>query len=126
MRSRERRAGFSMMETVIALAVLAFGAALVVGRAGQAVEQMEAHTAFQGFQTAIGQLRQQAFAAERPLELDREHAGLPDGWDLRTASPVIVAASGDCGAATLELLKQDKVRATLVSDGRGCRFLRAR
>ena len=124
-RRADRRAGFSMLETVIALAVLAFGAALVVGRAGQAIEQIEVHTAFQDLQTAVGRLRQEAFATETPQPLTLERAGLPVGWSLRSAAPVTISASGDCAPASLDLLKGETVRARLVSEGRGCRFLRA-
>lgn len=120
------RAGFSMLETVIALAVLALGAALVVGRAGQAVEQIEVHTAFQDLRTAVGRLRQEAFATETPLVLDQAQTGLPQGWTLRTPSPVTISASGDCGPTTMELLKGARVRARLVTDGRACDVLRER
>lgn len=119
------RDGFSMLEVVIALAVLSLGAALVTTRASAALDQIATHAAFQDFQTALIRLRADAFAADAPLELTAERVALRPGWSFRAAAPIVADGTGSCSGEAVELVRGDKVRARLIAADRSCRYLRA-
>lgn len=124
---RGARAGFSMLETVLALAVLSLAAALVTTRASLAVDQIAVHAAFQDFQTGLLTLRARAFARDQDLRATPELLPLPQGWSFRSEAPLTAEAAGVCTGGEVDLLRGDRVRARLVpSPGGGCRYLRAR
>ncbi len=114
-----------MLEAVIALAVLSLLALLALEPAAAAVDRMAVHAAFQDLETGLVRLRAEAFAAEAPVEVTAERAGLPAGWSLRTAAPLVIGADGACPAGELELWRDGRLRARLVPSGAPCRYLRA-
>ena len=118
------RAGFSMLEVVIALAVLSLTALLVTARASVALDQMSTHAAFQDFQTGLLRLRGEAAASRAAMEATPERLPLPAGWSFRSAAPLSADETGVCTGGEVELVRGGRVRARLTPAG-ACRYLRA-
>ena len=119
------RAGFSMLEMVIALAILSMTAALVVTRASVMLDQIAVHTAFQQFQTGLLSLRDRAFGRSEDLTAAAADLPVPEGWSLHSEAPLTARADGRCTGGPVELMRAGRVRARLVPAGDGCRYLRA-
>ena len=119
------KAGFTLLETLIALAVLALVAALATTRVSVALEQMATHVAFQDLQTQATALRLRAFREAEPQTLDLSTAlVLRPGWSARSQAPLAVEADGACASSPVELLHGDVVRARLAPADGACRFAR--
>lgn len=128
------RAGFSILEMLAALAVLALGASLVTVRASVALDQMSAHAAHLELQTRLAELRRSAFAAESPLtvlavrgEEDGPAAvvlAAPEGWTLAFDHPLTLSPGGACGVADLELSRQGRKPVKLTTRDGACGLLR--
>jgi type II secretory pathway pseudopilin PulG len=114
-----------MLETVIALALLAFTAALVTTRASVALDQIATHAAFQDLQTFLLRTRADAFARETPRVLAAADLPLPRGWEARMAEPLAIGADGVCRGGGIELVRSGRVRARLAPAGGACRYARA-
>ena len=125
-RARSVRAGFSMLEAVIALAVLSLTAAIVSPRASVMLAQIAVHAAFQEFQTGLLSLRGRAFARATDMTAAPDLLPLPDGWSFRAETPLVARADGVCAGTAVELVRGGRVRARLTPAGDGCRYLRAR
>ncbi len=127
-----RRGGFSLLETLIALAVMSLAAAIVMTKAGGALDQVALHTAFFDFQRQVSDLRQQAFAQKSPIVLpplqdaQSPKVTLQPGWTYRLSGPLNVSAAGVCGQINADLLHDGKMRAELQSVDGACRFVRLR
>lgn len=119
------RAGFSMLEAVIALAILALLAGLTLPYVAGAVDRMATRTAFQELDAGLMRLRGEAFAADAMVAFTAEQAGLSPDWSLRSSAPLVVSADGTCPTATLELWRGGRLRARLVPSASPCRYLRA-
>lgn len=119
------RAGFSMLETVIALAVLSLAAALVTTRASLAVDQIAVHTAVGDFQTGLLALRARAFDRDEDVVATAETLPMPQGWSFRAESALAARADGGCTGGAVELLRAERVRTRLVPAGGPCRYQRA-
>ncbi len=125
MRARALRAGFSMLETVIALAVLSLTAAIVSTRASVMLDQIAVHAAFQEFQTGLLTLRGRAFASGADTTATPAALPLPIGWSFRSDTPLVARADGLCDGGAVDLLRGGRVRARLTPAGDACRYLRA-
>ena len=124
-RRRSGRAGFSMLETVMALAVLSLAAALVTTRASVMLDQIAVHAAFQQFQTGLLSRRGRAFGRGEDLAATPVALPPPSGWSYRAEEPRGAHADGSCEGGPVELVRDGRVRARLVPSGAPCRYLRA-
>ena len=122
---RASRAGFSMLETVIALAVLSLAAAIVTTRASAALDQAAVHGAFQDFQAGLLRTRARAFAMDEPREVGAGDVPLGEGWSFAPGAPLRIDGAGVCSGAPVDLVRAGRVRARLTAAGRECRYLRA-
>jgi prepilin-type N-terminal cleavage/methylation domain-containing protein len=63
------RAGYSVLEMLVVLAIMALAAALVMPRATLMIDRMTAHAVFFDFQRQVLDLRRQAYAEQTPMVL---------------------------------------------------------
>jgi len=129
------RAGYSVLEVLVVLAIMALAAALVMPRASLMIDRMTAHAVFFDFQRRVLELRRQAYAEQAPMVLydDAATAGRdPQGrfltlraqWTYRLRRPVRISEGGVCRADEIEILKAGR-RVMRLAPGEGqCRFIR--
>lgn len=129
------RAGYSVLEMLVVLAIMALAATLVMPKATLMIDRMTAHAVFFDFQRRVLDLRRQAYAEQTPMVLydDAAAAGrdplgrflaLRAQWTYRLQRPVRISEGGACQADEIEILKAGR-RVMRLSPGEGqCRFIR--
>ena len=130
-RSRaSRREGFSVLEALMTLTILALAAALIMPSAAGLLDRMTAHAVFFEFQRQVTDLRRQAYAAQTPVVLvdagrrDGVTIDLRSGWSYRLDRPMTISAGGACRPAEVLVLKSDRPVMRLVPGPDPCRFVR--
>ncbi len=144
MKLRGRR-GYSLMETMFALAIMAMAAAMIMPKAAGALDQVVAHTVFFDFQRQVLDVRREAFAKAQPSIIISTYQGqsstqeaeaatasraepvritLRSGWTYQLSAPIRIGAGGACSQSDVDLY--DSGRKIFHLEGRdvGCRFTR--
>lgn len=140
-----RRAGFSLIEILVVLAIFALSAALIMPSTSRMMDQATSHAVFFEFQEQVSNLRREANRtgvairlvepAETQDAASRIAQPVTDGdaprtvrlrapWRYTLAPSLDIAAGGDCSATTANLINGDRVVMTLRSAGGDCRFIR--
>jgi prepilin-type N-terminal cleavage/methylation domain-containing protein len=133
MRRLRSRSGYSLLEMLIVLGIMALSVALVLPRGEAMLDQMTAHAVFFDFQRQVTDLRHEAYASETPVvvrgEGDPADAGdrllpLRAGWTYRLDHPISISAGGACSGARVEVRKSARPVMHLVADDAACHFTR--
>ena len=134
---RRARAGYSLMEMLIVLAIMALATA-IVAPAGMALrDQIMAHTVQYEFQRAMSALRRDAYRSETATIVRGSTATRDDvpasravilqtGWTYRLDRPVAISAGGACSQATVDVLKDGRVAMRFKTADDACHFIRLR
>jgi prepilin-type N-terminal cleavage/methylation domain-containing protein len=139
-RSRARgalraRAGYSLLEMLIVLAIMALAVALVVPRGEAMLDQMTAHAVFFDFQRQLSDARREAYATQTPAavrgsdDADPADAGaralpLRAGWSYRLDRPIAITDGGRCSRAAVEVLKSGHPVMHLAAADDACHLVR--
>ena len=138
-RPARAKAGYSLIEILFVLAIIAVTAAISVPRAASALDQVISHTVFFDFQRQVSDLRARAFREEQTFDLvssaDARRADpagqmrdvkvtLRSGWTYQLTAPLTIGAGANCSIADAELLNAGRKIMHLESRGRDCRFIR--
>ncbi|HET9159598.1 MAG TPA: prepilin-type N-terminal cleavage/methylation domain-containing protein [Caulobacteraceae bacterium] len=132
------RAGFTLLEILIVLALGAAMAAIAIPRISVAIDQITAHGEFLKFQQQVMDLRRQSFHQGQGLEIvssgefiDDADADPPlaevklaEGWTYKLSQPINIDAAGACTPADVDLIFNGRPRLHLQGQGATCRFLR--
>lgn len=140
------RAGFSLMEILVVLAIFAMSAAVIMPSTSRMLDQATAHAVFFEFQRQVSDYRREAnrtgaairladpgaIAAPLPLSspeaLEEDDAPrtvtLRAPWRYTLAPALYIAPGGACSAATANLINGDRIVMTLRTAGGDCRFIR--
>jgi prepilin-type N-terminal cleavage/methylation domain-containing protein len=123
-------AGFSLLEMLIVLGVMALAVGIVMPRGALMLDRATAHSVFFDFQRQASDLRLKAYRTETPALLaDAGQPGaqqivLRSGWSYRLDRPVAITDGGACSQAEARLLKGGReVMRLRTGDGR-CHFIR--
>jgi prepilin-type N-terminal cleavage/methylation domain-containing protein len=136
-RLRDQRAGFTLLEVLLAIAIMSLTVALILPNVFATQEHNKADRAFFHFRRMTLDLRATAFHEERPLVLvdtgkfveddDAEPAvaeiKLDDGWSYHLSAPMNISAGGVCDQVTAELSQAGQIRMRLTGDA-ACAFTR--
>lgn len=128
------RAGFSLIEILIVLAVLALASAIIMPNSTRLLDQATSHAAFFEFQRQVSDMRREANRTGVALRV-LDPSIQPDGPDERvvelkapwryTLAPALeIAAGGACSPTTANLINGDRIVMTLRMDDISCRFSR--
>ena len=130
-----RKAGYSLMEMLIVLAIMAIAILLVMPRGQAMLDGMTAHAVFFDFQRQMLDLRREAYAAQTPTTVrgadDADPADAADRvialrsqWSYRLDRPISVSAGGVCTQAAVEVLKSGRPVMHLTASDQACHFIR--
>lgn len=132
---RLARAGFSLIEILIVLTVMALATAIIMPGMSRMLDQATAHAVFFEFQRDVANMRREASRTGEPLRLidpatpldvaagDRRIV-LRTPWRYTIAPAMDIAEGGVCAPTTVNLLTGDRLVMTLRSDTPDCRFMR--
>jgi prepilin-type N-terminal cleavage/methylation domain-containing protein len=132
-RLRRAKAGYTLLEMLIVLAIMALAIAIILPRGEAALDQMTAHAVFFDFQRQISDLRRQAYASQTPALVrgsddanaaDGQALPLRAGWTYRLDRPISITAGGACTPAAVEVLKSGHAVMHLTSADSACHVIR--
>jgi len=112
--TQRMRAGYSLLEVLLAVSLIALAGSLVVPSLINSLERREARLALTLLQAHMTDLRYQAVLDATPLEISPEDInsrfpGLPEGWRVSADTPLKFSAGGLCdGEAILILVSPDQ------------------
>jgi len=130
-----RKRGYTLLEMLIVLAVMALAVAIVVPRGEAMLDQMTAHAVFFDFQRQVSDLRRGAYASQTGVTLrgsddaDPSLAGartipLRAGWTYRLTQPIAIGEGGACAGGNVEIQKYGRPVMHLAMADRACHFVR--
>lgn len=134
-RRRRGKRGYTLLEMLVVLAIMALAVALVLPRGEAMLDQMTAHAVFFDFQRQASDLRREAYASQTGVTLRgsddadptlaRAHAiPLRAGWTYRLTQPIAISDGGACAGGAVELLKYGRPVMHLAMADRACHFVR--
>jgi prepilin-type N-terminal cleavage/methylation domain-containing protein len=133
------RAGYSLLEMLIVLAIMAAAVAIVAPRGEAMLDQMTTHAVFFDFQRQILDLRREAYAKQtRALVMDSTSpvpAPAADGevarvlslrtaWTYRLERPIRISEGGGCTKTAAQILNRGRVVMNLTTSDGSCHFIR--
>ena len=127
------KAGYSVLEMLVVLAIMALGTAIVMPRAATALDRMMTHVVFFELQRDVADLRREAYRHEQAVTVaaspDEAAADMPalrmrPSWSYRLEQPLRISAGGACPEARVTVLRDSTVVMHLASDDRACHFTR--
>ncbi len=129
------KAGYSLLEMLIVLAIMAIATTVVLPSGLALTGQMTAHAEQFDFQRQVLELRRQAYDQQTPLVLYSSGAvpqddprgrvlALRPGWTYRLSPALAIGEGGACGSATAIILHLGAPVMRLVTEDGGCAFTR--
>jgi len=137
--SRSPKAGYSLLEMLIVLAIMAGAVALVMPRGEAMLDQMTTHAVFFDFQRQISDLRREAYATQSstmvvdsasPAPATSEAGervrvlALRTAWTYRLERPIRISDGGGCSQASAQILNRGRVVMNLTTSDGTCHFTR--
>jgi prepilin-type N-terminal cleavage/methylation domain-containing protein len=130
-----RKAGYTLLEMLIVLAIMALAIAIVAPRGEAMLDQMTAHAVYFDFQRQVSDLRRESYARQTPAAVrganDADPAlaaarviQLRSGWSYRLTQPIAISAGGACAGGEVEMLKYGRPVMRLAMADRACHFSR--
>lgn len=114
----QHRSGFTLVELLLVLALVALAAGVVAPQLMRWVEGSRQRAALESLRTALSALPEQAFFSGQAIELGRDgkpspHPAapvlpVPDGWTLRLSAPLRYEANGMTRGGTLDVIVPDR------------------
>jgi prepilin-type N-terminal cleavage/methylation domain-containing protein len=125
-------AGFSLLEVLIVLALLALSAAVVLPSGAVMLDRVGAHAAFFDVQRQLSDLRLAAYRAQTPTVIAAPGAPEPgavqltmkSGWSYGLDHPIRISEGGACAPAAVALSRRGKVVMHLRMADAACHLLR--
>jgi len=130
-----RKRGYTLLEMLIVLAVMALAIAIVVPRGEAMLDQMTAHAVFFDFQRQVSDLRRGAYASQTAVAIRGSDDADPSlararaiplraGWTYRLTQPIAISEGGACAGGNVEILKYGRPVMHLAMADRACHFVR--
>ena len=133
--SRSGRAGFSLLEMLVVLALMSLTLLIVVPRGATLTDRVVAHAVFFDFERQLAELRRQAYRNETEVVLQSGAAGaVPDvgsgtmklqpGWSYQLDHPVVITPGGVCSTGEAEVFHGARPVMRLRAPRTDCKFIR--
>ncbi len=143
---KNTRAGFSLIEILVVLAIFAMSAAVIMPSTSRMLDQATSHAVFFEFQKQISDYRREANRTGVALHVADPEAASSNGsvvsgseqanddlartvtlrspWRYTMAPALKIDAGGVCSPATANLINGDRIVMTLRTAQGDCRFIR--
>jgi prepilin-type N-terminal cleavage/methylation domain-containing protein len=127
---RPAEAGFSLLEMLVVLALLALTAMVVFPSGAVMLDRVSAHAAFFDFQRQVSELRLEAYRAETPVVVadaaapEARQLPMPIGWSYSLDHPIRISDGGACGPAAVTLSRRGRVVMHLRMADAACHLVR--
>ncbi len=129
------KAGYTLLEMLIVLAVMALAVAIVLPRGEAMLDQMTAHAVFFDFQRQVSDLRREAYASQTGVTVRGSDDADPSlvraraiplraGWTYRLTQPIAISDGGACAGGAVVVLKYGRPVMRLAMADRACHFIR--
>lgn len=146
--NRSRQAGFSLMEMLVVLAIIALSAAIVAPRGSVMLDRITLHAVFFDFQRQVSDLRRRAWRQEQAIRVvtpagqdgaaivsaTRGRGGTPEaepaelrvkeGFILVFSQPLVIGPDGACPDMDVEVMRGDRTVMRLEAIDDACHFQR--
>jgi prepilin-type N-terminal cleavage/methylation domain-containing protein len=127
--------GYTLLEVLVVLAIMALAVAFIAPRGEAMLDQMTAHAVFFDFQRQVSDLRREAYASQTGASLRGSDDADPSlararaiplrsGWTYRLTQPITISDGGACAGGEVELLKYGRPVMHLAMADRACHFVR--
>ncbi len=98
--------GFTLLELLVVLALIAAVAGLALPNFGRMIDSFTMNTNWRGIEAELGDLPYRAFSQGRSVRLSAMNArthlpSLPEGWQLTIAAPIVYRENGWCEGGAL-------------------------
>ena len=122
------RAGFTLLEMIIVIAIVALTVALVMPNIARMISRNATQTVFFEFQNQVTELRARAYRERQALLLvssgefvedpeadpsPAEITFLDSGWTYQLTEPMVITAGGVCAPANVDIYKGEDLALTL-------------
>lgn len=109
--------GYSLLETMVAMAIMALAMTFVMPRAGVMLDRMTLHAVFFDFQRQVSDLRREAYRSQQALQIVAQPGPAPYGeprrvrlkpsWSYSFSRPLTISAGGVCRGGGEVLIRRD-------------------
>jgi len=98
--------GFTLLELLVVLALIAAVAGLALPNFSRMMDSFTMNTAWRGIEAELGDLPYRAFSQGRSVRLNAANArmhlpSLPENWALTIAAPIVYRENGWCEGGAL-------------------------
>jgi len=127
---RAGEAGFSLLEMLVVLALVALTVAVVLPSGAVMLDRVGAHAAFFDVQRQLSDLRLAAYRAETPTVVadtptpEAVQLTMKSGWSYSLDHPIRISEGGACGPAAVTLSRRGKTVMHLRMADAACHLLR--
>jgi prepilin-type N-terminal cleavage/methylation domain-containing protein len=133
------KAGYSLLEMLIVLAIMAVAIALVMPSGETMLDRMITHAVFFDFQRQVSDLRREAYASQTALTIEASApangpGAAPDetarviplrtAWTYALAQPIQISEGGACTPTSAQILNRGRVIMHLTMSDNACHFTR--
>lgn len=133
-RARIGRGGFSLIEILVVLAIMALATAIILPNGARLLDQTVAQSVFFEFQRDVLQLRREAnrsgsaitvlSAGVEPVDTTERTLALREGWSYALTPALAIDEAGACAPGEAVLMRNAAPIMRLRIEGADCRFTR--
>lgn len=137
---RRRRAGVSLVEMLVVLAIMAIATGILMPSSARLLDQATAHAAFFELQREVNDLRRLAYRSGEPIRVqgtaavedqDQDEPGarrlrLPASWTYALDPELLISEGGVCSSTMARLYRDGEEIMVLRMADEACRFTRLR
>jgi prepilin-type N-terminal cleavage/methylation domain-containing protein len=133
------KAGYSLLEMLIVLVIMATAIAVVMPSGQVMLDRMITHAVFFDFQRQLSDLRREAYASQTALTIQgsapvNTQNGRPDettrviplrtAWTYALTQPIRISEGGACTPTAAQILNRGRVVMDLTMTDSACHFIR--
>lgn len=101
--------GFTLIELLVVLGLISVVTALAMPGLVSLYDSVARNVALNEIGSQINGLGRRAYESGSPMTLSNNTIVLPDGWELKSAVPIVYSAQGACRGGSIQLMNQGEL-----------------